>query len=120
MVKISIEYAGELHCTAEHGPSGKKLETDAPVDNNGKGESFSPTDLAATAFGTCMMTIMGIVAQRHQVNLEGTKVEVTAKLEDPDISAAAFGAPPAAPVDASAAIRLSLSLLRSNATRVAP
>jgi len=80
MVKVSIEYAGGLHCVATHGPSGKKLETDAPVDNNGKGESFSPTDLAATAFGTCMMTIMGIVAQRHQVELKGTKVEVTKEM----------------------------------------
>ncbi len=80
MVKISIEYAGDLHCTATHGPSGKKLETDAPVDNNGKGESFSPTDLTATSLGACMMTVMGIVAQRHQIDLKGTTLEVTKEM----------------------------------------
>jgi putative redox protein len=76
MVKISIEYTGSLHCSATHGPSKAKVETDAPVDNNGKGESFSPTDLVATAFGACMATIMGIVAQKHQVELKGMKIEV--------------------------------------------
>lgn len=76
MVKISIEYTGDLHCSAIHGPSKAKLETDAPVDNNGKGESFSPTDLAATALGACMATIMGIAAQKHQIELKGMKIEV--------------------------------------------
>jgi putative redox protein len=76
MVKIAIEYTGSLHCSATHGPSKAKVETDAPVDNNGKGESFSPTDLVATAFGACMATIMGIVAQKHQVELKGMKIEV--------------------------------------------
>lgn len=76
MVKISIDYTGSLHCSATHGPSKAKVETDAPVDNNGKGESFSPTDLVATAFGACMATIMGIVAQKHQVELKGMKIEV--------------------------------------------
>ena len=76
MVKISIDYTGELHCSAKHGPSGAHVETDAPVDNNGKGESFSPTDLVATAFGTCMATLMGIVAQRHKIELKGMKIEV--------------------------------------------
>jgi putative redox protein len=76
MVKISIQYAGELHCSATHGPSGAIVETDAPVDNNGKGQSFSPTDLVATAFGTCMVTLMGIVAQKHSIELKGVKVEV--------------------------------------------
>ena len=76
MVKISIAYTGELHCFATHGPSGKTLETDAPVDNNGKGESFSPTDLVATGLGTCMATLMGIVAQRHHIELKGMKVTV--------------------------------------------
>ena len=54
MIEISIDYAGQLHCNATHGPSGDTLETDAPVDNNGRGEAFSPTDLEATALGTCM------------------------------------------------------------------
>lgn len=80
MVKIAIEYSGDLHCTAIHGPSGTALETDAPVDNMGKGESFSPTDLMATALGTCIATTMGIYAQRHGIDLRGMKVEVTKEM----------------------------------------
>ena len=80
MVKIAIEYQGELHCSATHGPSGRTLETDAPVDNQGRGESFSPTDLVATALGTCMATIMGIYAQRHGIDLRGMKIEVTKEM----------------------------------------
>lgn len=76
MVEIKIDYAGDLHCTASHGPSGTVLETDAPVDNNGRGESFSPTDLVATALGTCMATVMGIVAQRKEIDLAGMKIAV--------------------------------------------
>src|ERR1700728_4836704 len=76
MVKIEIEYTGGLHCVAAHGPSGRQLETDAPVDNQGKGESFSPTDLVATALGTCMATIMGIYARNHEIDLSGMKIEV--------------------------------------------
>lgn len=75
-VKISIQYSGDLHCIAIHRPSGKSLETDAPVDNQGKGESFSPTDLVATALGTCMATTMAIFARRHHIELKGTKIEV--------------------------------------------
>lgn len=80
MVKIQINYEGDLHCSATHGPSGKSLETDAPVDNQGRGESFSPTDLVATALGTCMATLMGIVARRHELDLAGLKVEVTKEM----------------------------------------
>jgi uncharacterized OsmC-like protein len=80
MVKIEIEYTGGLHCVASHGPSGRQLETDAPVDNQGKGESFSPTDLVATALGTCMATIMGIYASRHEIDLSGMKIEVTKEM----------------------------------------
>lgn len=76
MVKIGIEYTGELHCVATHGPSGRTVETDAPVDNHGRGESFSPTDLVATALGGCMATVMGIYAQRHDIDLKGMKIEV--------------------------------------------
>jgi putative redox protein len=75
-VEITVTYQGDLRCEAVHGPSGKRLHTDAPVDNQGKGESFSPTDLVATALGTCMLTIMGIVAQRHGIALEGATVKV--------------------------------------------
>ncbi|HVY12882.1 MAG TPA: OsmC family protein [Alphaproteobacteria bacterium] len=76
MVKIALEYTGGLHCVATHGPSGRKLETDAPVDNQGRGESFSPTDLVATGLGSCMATLMGIWANRHGVDLTGMRVEV--------------------------------------------
>lgn len=75
-VKIDITYEGDLRCRAVHGPSGQVLETDAPVDNQGRGESFSPSDLLATSLGACMMTIMGIVAERNQLDLKGTTVEV--------------------------------------------
>jgi len=76
MVKTTIEYTGELHCIATHGPSGVRIDTDAPVDNHGRGESFSPTDLVAAALGTCMATIMGINAQRLNLELTGMKIEV--------------------------------------------
>jgi putative redox protein len=76
MVRIDIVYQGELRCEATHEPSGNVLLTDAPVDNHGKGESFSPTDLVATALGTCIASIMGIVAERHDVNLRGMRVTV--------------------------------------------
>ena len=76
MVKIDIEYHGDLHNHCVHAPSDRGLDTDAPVDNEGRGESFSPTDLLATALGTCMMTVMGIVARRHTWPLEGATVRV--------------------------------------------
>ena len=76
MVEIDIQYDGELHCTAVHEPSEAELATDAPVDNQGRGEAFSPTDLVATALGTCMATIMGIHAKRKNLAIEGTKIRV--------------------------------------------
>jgi uncharacterized OsmC-like protein len=76
VVKVDIEYTGNLHCDAEHGPSQAKLSTDAPTDNKGKGEAFSPTDLVATALGTCMSTIMGMKADELGVDLRGMKVSV--------------------------------------------
>src|SRR5271167_2297796 len=80
MVAIQIEYQGDLHCQAVHGPSGTILTTDAPKDNHGRGESFSPTDLVATALGTCMLTIMGIVAERDGLDLNGTIVTVAKEM----------------------------------------
>lgn len=79
-VEINIVYEGQLRCAATHGPSGATLTTDAPVDNHGKGESFSPTDLVATALGTCVMTIMGIVAERNQIDLTGTRIHVSKEM----------------------------------------
>ena len=80
MVKVTINYEGGLRCAATHGPSGQALHTDAPVDNHGRGESFSPTDLVATALGACMATIMGIAAERHQIDLRGMEIEVTKEM----------------------------------------
>lgn len=76
MVPITVTYLGDLRCEAVHGPSGTRLITDAPVDNQGKGESFSPTDLLATAYATCMITIMGITAKRDGIALAGVRVEL--------------------------------------------
>lgn len=76
MVQVDLVYEGDLRVRAVHGPSHKELITDAPLDNHGKGESFSPTDLLCTALGSCMITIMGIVAKRHQIDLKGTKIKV--------------------------------------------
>ena len=69
MNTATARYAGQLRTEATHVASGKIIQTDAPVDNHGRGEAFSPTDLVSTALGSCMMTIMGIVAERHQWNL---------------------------------------------------
>ena len=76
MVDIYLEYEGDLHCRAVHGPSSAVLATDAPVDNQGRGQTFSPTDLVATGLGTCMATVMGIVARTRGYSLEGTRVHV--------------------------------------------
>jgi putative redox protein len=71
-----IIYKGELRTEAKHLQSGTVIETDAPVDNQGKGEKFSPTDLLATSLGNCMMTIMGIKARDMQVDLADTKIDI--------------------------------------------
>lgn len=76
MVPFSISYRGQLRCELTHGPSRATVLTDAPVDNHGKGESFSPTDLVTVGLGACMMTTMGIVAQRDGIALDGTTVHV--------------------------------------------
>ena len=80
MVNISIEYTGDLHCDAVHGPSHAKIATDAPTDNKGKGESFSPTDLVATALGTCMSTILAMAAQEHGLDVKGMTVNVSKEM----------------------------------------
>lgn len=71
-----IKYLGNLRTEAIHLQSGNKIITDAPVDNQGKGEAFSPTDMLATALGTCMLTIMGISANAHGFDLIGTEVKI--------------------------------------------
>src|SRR5437762_1539105 len=79
-VDIDVVYEGQLCCVATHGPSRAQIVTDAPIDNHGKGEAFSPTDLVGAALGTCIMTVMGIVAERHQLDLTGTRVHVTKEM----------------------------------------
>ena len=76
VTRIESRYEGDLRCRSSHGPSGTLLETDAPTDNQGQGERFSPTDLVATALSTCILTIMGIVAERHDWDLEGCTARV--------------------------------------------
>ena len=80
MVKITGEYQGDLHCTAVHEPSGNSLATDAPRDNQGRGEAFSPTDLIATGFATCIATTLAIFARKHGVDLAGIRYEVTKEM----------------------------------------
>ncbi|WP_321997613.1 OsmC family protein [Draconibacterium orientale] len=77
MTTIKTIYLGELRTENEHLQSGNKVITDAPTDNRGKGEYFSPTDLLATALGSCIMTIMGIKARDNGIDIEGTQVDVT-------------------------------------------
>ncbi len=76
MTSISCHYGGSLRCSAVHGPSGATLTTDAPADNQGQGSAFSPTDLIATSLATCLLTIMGLVAERHGWPLEGASARV--------------------------------------------
>lgn len=76
----TITYLGDLRTECTHIRSGQVIITDAPIDNNGKGEAFSPTDLTATSLGTCMVTIMGIAAKNHDINIDGTKLEITKQM----------------------------------------
>jgi len=77
MATSSLIYTGELRTVATHLQSGVEIITDAPTDNQGKGEAFSPTDLLATSLGCCMLTIMGINARNNGMDIDGTKVEIT-------------------------------------------
>jgi putative redox protein len=75
-VQIDVRYDGDLHCTVIHGPSGERFLTDAPVDNQGRGEHISPTDLVAASIGSCMLTIMGIAARTHNIDMSGARARV--------------------------------------------
>src|SRR5690606_21822454 len=77
MATIQSEYLGDLRTRATHVRSGNMLITDAPVDNQGRGEAFSPSDLLSAALSSCMLTIMGIAAREHDWDIEGTTVETT-------------------------------------------
>ena len=76
MITSTVEYLGGLRTSCTHLQSQTTIITDAPVDNNGKGEAFSPTDLVATAYASCMITIMGIFAESHSINFTSAKADV--------------------------------------------
>ncbi|MFO7575263.1 MAG: OsmC family protein [Bacteroidales bacterium] len=82
METVRTKYLGELRTEATHVRSGNRLITDAPVDNRGKGEYFSPTDLVATSLGSCMMTIMGIASNEHGFSIDGVSCRITKIMAD--------------------------------------
>lgn len=77
MSTIETVYLGDLRTQAKHLQSGNQIVTDAPVDNHGLGEAFSPTDLLSASLGSCMLTIMGIAAQTHGIDIVGTSLSIT-------------------------------------------
>ena len=77
METVHTVYIGELRTEATHVKSQEKIMTDAPPDNQGKGEFFSPTDLLAASLGSCMATLMGIASRTHQINIDGTELRIT-------------------------------------------
>lgn len=81
MVAMTGVYEGEKHCSITHGPSQNKISTDAPKDNNGRGEAFSPTDLLGAALGSCILTTMAIHGEKQGMNLLGANFEVTKKMQ---------------------------------------
>jgi putative redox protein len=83
MVEIDVIYEGDLHTKCIHQPSGAVIFTDAPKDNHGKGEAFSPTDLLGAALGSCILTIMGIQAKNLEIDLKGTSAKVTKEMSKP-------------------------------------
>lgn len=80
MVAMTGVYEGEKHCTLTHGPSQNKIHTDAPKDNNGRGEAFSPTDLVGAALGSCILTTMAIYAEKNGIDIKGSQFLVTKKM----------------------------------------
>jgi putative redox protein len=82
MVKSEAVYTGDKHCELAHGPSGSKIETDAPKDNLGKGERFSPTDLVGAALASCILTTMAIVVERDGLSMVGSTAEVEKEMTD--------------------------------------
>lgn len=76
-ITVHTRYTGDLRTQATHLQSNNTITTDAPLDNQGRGEFFSPTDLLATSLGSCMLTIMGIAARTHGFNIDGTEVDIT-------------------------------------------
>jgi putative redox protein len=83
MVKMTAVYTGHKHCQANHEPSGSVIETDAPKDNQGRGEKFSPTDLVATALGTCALTTIAIFAEKDSVDVTGSRMSVEKEMTPP-------------------------------------
>lgn len=77
MATIETTYIGELRTEATHVFSGNRIITDAPLDNQGKAEAFSPTDLLSASLGSCMFTIMGIAAREHEIQIDGTTCSIT-------------------------------------------
>ena len=77
MITVKSKYEGNLRTTAQHLKSGNIIQTDAPVDNNGKGETFSPTDTVAVALASCMMTVMAIDGEKNGINMSGMRTETT-------------------------------------------
>jgi putative redox protein len=80
MVKIKIDYMGNLQCLATHEPSGASLKTEAPKDNQGNGDAFSPTDLVSTALATCIATLIGIYAKKRRWDIKGMQIEISKEM----------------------------------------
>tara|TARA_R110002111_G_scaffold76902_1_gene121718 strand:+ start:103 stop:510 length:408 start_codon:yes stop_codon:yes gene_type:complete len=80
MVQMTVKYEGSLRCKVSHEPSGQSFTTDAPIDNNGKGEAASPTDLCAAALGSCIATIIGMQIEKLGVDLTGMRIEVNKEM----------------------------------------
>ncbi|MCD6048068.1 MAG: OsmC-like protein [Gammaproteobacteria bacterium] len=76
MTKMKAVYQGHLNCQIIHEQSGAKIETTAPKDNGGNGDKFSPTDLFAASLASCMLTVMGLAAKKHQINMDGATAEI--------------------------------------------